>query len=312
MAGIAAIPLFVFRGGRPMGNSFHYGGQALIEGVMMRGPRDIAMAVRLPDGQLDTTRKRIPSIYNGRFRKLPLFRGMLVLLETLIIGTQALMYSAEKAATGEEGQELPKSALIGAVVLSLGFSVVLFFIVPLLITRSLDAFIVSDFVSNLIEGVVRIALFVLYVALIGLMPDIKRVFAYHGAEHRVINAYEAGLTLTPRAVQHHSTSHSRCGTSFIFVVLVISILVHAVLGRPPVLIAILSRVILLPLIAAVSYEIIKWSADRQGNLLVRSLTMPGLLLQKLVTRPPDDGQVEAAIAALQAVLDKPEPVPEPA
>jgi hypothetical protein len=269
------------------------------------------MAVRLPDGQLDTTHKRVPSIYNGRLRKVPFFRGVLVLLETLIIGTQALMYSAEKAATGEEGQELPKSALILAVVVSLGFSVLLFFIVPLLISRSLDAFITSDFVSNILEGVVRIVLFVAYVALIGLMPDIKRVFAYHGAEHRVINAYEAGIPLTPQAVHEYSTSHARCGTSFIFVVLMVSILVHALLGRPPVLIAILSRVILLPLIASASYEFIKWSADRQNNLLVRSLTQPGLLLQKLVTRQPDDGQVEAAIAALQLVLDKPEPAAQP-
>jgi hypothetical protein len=294
-----------------MGNSFHYGGQALIEGVMMRGPKELGMAVRLPDGQLDTTHKRVPSIYNGRLRKVPFFRGVLVLLETLIIGTQALMYSAEKAATGEEGQELPKSALILAVVVSLGFSVLLFFVVPLLISRSLDAFITSDFVSNLLEGVVRIVLFVAYVALIGLMPDIKRVFAYHGAEHRVINAYEAGIPLTPQAVHEYSTSHARCGTSFIFVVLMVSILVHALLGRPPVLIAILSRVLLLPLIASASYEFIKWSADRQKNLLVRSLTQPGLLLQKLVTRQPDDGQVEAAIAALQLVLDKPEPAAQP-
>jgi uncharacterized protein YqhQ len=288
-----------------MADSFHYGGQALIEGVMMRGPRDIAMAVRLPDGRLETTHKRIPSFFSGRFRKLPLFRGVLVLLETLIIGTQALFYSAEKAATGEEGQELPKSALVIAVVASLGFSVLLFFVVPLLISRSLDAFITSDFVSNLLEGVVRILLFVAYVALIGLMPDVKRVFAYHGAEHRVINAYEAGIPLTPQAVHEYSTSHARCGTSFIFVVLVVSILVHALLGRPPVLIAILSRVVLLPLIASASYEFIKWSADRQGNVLVRAFTLPGLLLQKLVTRQPDNEQVEAAIAALELVLEKP-------
>jgi len=288
-----------------MASSFHYGGQALIEGVMMRGPKEIAMAVRLPDGTLDATHKRVPSIYNGRFRKMPFFRGVLVLLETLIIGTQALMYSAEKAATGEEGQEMPKGALILAVVLSLGFSVLLFFIVPLLISRSLDPYITSDFVSNLVEGIVRMLIFVAYVAAIGLMPDVKRVFAYHGAEHRVINAYEAGIPLTPQSVREYSTSHARCGTSFIVVVLVMSILVLALLGRPPVLLAILSRVLLLPLIAAASYEIIKWSADRQGNLLVRSLTAPGLLLQKLVTRPPDDSQVEAAIAALQLVLDEP-------
>ena len=287
-----------------MGDSFHYGGQALIEGVMMRGPREIGMAVRLPDGQLDTTHKRVPSIYNGRFRKLPFFRGVLVLVETLIIGTQALMYSAEKAATGEEGEEMPRGALILAVVASLAFSVLLFFVAPLLISRSLDPFITSDFLSNLIEGVVRILIFVAYVVLIALMPDVKRVFAYHGAEHRVINAYEAGIPLTPQAVREYSTSHARCGTSFIFVVLVMSILVLALLGRPPVHLAILSRVLLLPLIAAASYEIIKWSADRQDNFLVRMLTAPGLLLQRLVTRQPDDGQVEAAIAALRLVLDE--------
>jgi uncharacterized protein YqhQ len=295
-----------------MADPFHYGGQALIEGVMMRGPREIAMALRLPDGRLETSHKRIPSIYTGRFRKLPFFRGVLVLIETLVIGTQALMYSAEKAATGEEGQELPKAALIGTVAVSLAFSVLLFFVVPLLISRSLDALITSDLVSNLVEGVVRIAIFVVYVALIGLMPDVRRVFAYHGAEHRVINAYEAGIPLSPQSVQDYSTSHARCGTSFIVVVLVMSIVVLALLGRPPVLLAILSRILLLPLIAAASYEFIKWSADRQDNLLVRALTMPGLLLQKLVTRRPDDGQVEAAIEALKLVLDKPEPATESA
>jgi len=133
------------------------------------------------------------------------------------------------------------------------------------------------------------------------------VFAYHGAEHRVINAYEAGIPLTPQSVREYSTSHARCGTSFIVVVLVMSILVLALLGRPPVVLAILSRVLLLPLIAGASYEVIKWSADRQGNLLVRSLTAPGLLLQRLVTRPPDDSQVEAAIAALKLVLDEQQP-----
>ena len=285
--------------------SFHYGGQALIEGVMMRGPRDIAMSVRLPDGTLETTHKSVPSIYTGRLRSLPLFRGILVLLETLLLGTQALLYSAEKAATGEDGEEMPKAMLWLAVAASLAFGVLLFFVAPLLISRSLDQFIMSDLVSNLLEGVIRLGIFVLYVALIGLMPDVKRVFAYHGAEHRVINAYESGIPLSPESVQEHSTSHARCGTSFIFVVLVVSILVLALLGRPPLWIGILSRVLLLPLIAAASYEIIKWSADRQQNPLVRSITLPGLLLQKLVTRQPDSKQVEAAIAALQAVLEEP-------
>lgn len=289
-----------------MADRFHYGGQALIEGVMMRGPRNIGTAVWLPDGTLETNHRRIPSIYTGRLRKLPLFRGILVLLETLLIGTQALLYSAEKAATGEEGEEMPRGLLWLAVAGSLAFGVGLFFVLPLLISRSLDAYIASDLVSNLVEGVVRLLIFVIYVAVIGLMPDIKRVFAYHGAEHRVINAYEAGVPLEPRAIQEYSTSHARCGTSFIFVVLVMAILVLALLGRPPLWISIISRILLLPLIAAVSYEFIKWSADHQDNLLVRIVTAPGLLLQRLVTREPDDNQVEAAIAALKEVLDKPE------
>lgn len=300
-----AIPFFFLQAAK-MANRFHYGGQALIEGVMMRGPREIGTAVRLPDGSLETNHRRVPSIYSGRLRKLPLFRGILVLLETLIIGTQSLLYSAEKAATGEDGEEIPKGVLGLAVAGSLALGVLLFFILPLLISRSLDAYIASDFVSNLIEGLVRMLIFVLYVSIIGLMPDVKRVFAYHGAEHRVINAYEAGVPLEPDAVQDYSTSHARCGTSFIFVVLVMAIIVLSLLGRPPIWISILSRVLLLPLIAAVSYEFIKWSADHQNNLLVRAITAPGLLLQRLVTRKPDADQVEAAIAALNEVLERPE------
>ena len=286
--------------------SFHYGGQALIEGVMMLGPRDIATSVRLPDGTIETNRKKRPSIFTGRPRKMPVLRGVLVLLEMLVVGTQALLYSAEKAATGEDGEEIPKSALLLAVAGSLAFGVFLFFVVPLLISRSLDAFITSDFLSNVIEGVVRMLIFVVYVALIGLMPDVKRVFAYHGAEHRTINAYEAGVPLTPPSVQAYSTSHSRCGTSFIFIVLIVSIIILALLGRPPLWISILSRIVLLPVIAGASYEFLKWAADRQNNPLVRAVTAPGLLLQRLVTRPPDDDQVEAAIEALKAVLEETE------
>ena len=282
---------------------------------MMLGPRDIGTAVRLPDGTIETSSKKRPSIFTGRPKKMPVLRGVLVLLEMLIVGTQAILYSAEKASTGEDGEEIPKSALLLAVAGSLAFGVLLFFVVPLLISRSLDAFITSDLVSNVIESLVRMLIFVVYVGLIGLMPDVKRVFGYHGAEHRTINAYEAGVPLTPSAVRAYSTSHSRCGTSFIFVVLVVSIIVLALLGRPPLWISILSRIVLLPVIAGASYEFIKWSADRQGNALVRAITAPGLLLQKLVTRPPDDDMVEAAIEALKTVVEETEPedsVPEPA
>ena len=302
MAALGATPLCFWNNCVEKSKTFHYGGQALIEGVMMLGPHDIGTAVRLPDGTIETSSKKRPSLFTGKAKKFPVLRGVLVLVETLVMGTQALLYSAEKASTGEDGEELPKSALLLAVAGSLAFGVLLFFVVPLLISRSLDAFIASDLVSNILEGLVRMLIFVLYVGLIGLMPDVKRVFGYHGAEHRTINAYEAGVPLTPSAVQAYSTSHARCGTSFIFVVLIVSIIVLALLGRPPLWISILSRIVLLPVIAGASYEFIKWSADRQDNALVRAITVPGLLLQKLVTRQPDDDQIEAAIEALKTVL----------
>jgi len=280
---------------------FYYGGQAVIEGVMMRGERDLAMSVRRPDGKLEVIKQPLANIYKGRLREIPLARGVIVLIETLVLGVQALLHSAQIASAEEE--KIPTAALWGIVVASMAFAVALFFITPLLATRYFDIYIASDLISNLIEGLVRIGIFIAYLKLIGLFPDIKRVFAYHGAEHKVVNAYEAGCPLELEAIKKYSTAHARCGTSFIFAVLIIAILVFALLGRPSLWLSILSRIILLPVIAALGYEVTRFGASHAKNILAQVLLAPGLMLQAMTTREPDDSQLEAAISALNEVIE---------
>ena len=272
----------------------------------MRGERNFAVSVRRPDGKLEIIKRPLARLYKGRLRETPLVRGIVVLIETLVLGTQALLQSAQIASTEEEGQgkveEISAPALAGIIVASLAFAVALFFITPLVITRYFDIYIHSDISSNIIEGIVRIALFVAYLKLIGLIPDIKRVFAYHGAEHKVVNAYEAGRPLEIDAVKSYSTAHPRCGTSFIFVVLIIAILVFSIVGRPQLWITILSRIILLPVIAGIGYEITRFMAKHSQNTLARVLLFPGLALQSMTTREPDNSQLETAISALNEVI----------
>ena len=285
-----------------MTKPFYHGGQAVIEGVMMRGERNFAISVRRPDGKLEIIRQPLASIYKGRLRKTPLVRGIVVLIETLILGTRALLQSAQ-IASAEEGEEIPAAALAGIVATSLAFAIALFFVVPLLATRYFDIYIRSDLISNMIEGFVRIGLFIAYLKLIGLVPDIRRVFAYHGAEHKVVNAYEDGRPLEIEAIKNYSTAHARCGTSFIFVVLIIAILVFSSLGRPQLWLSILSRIILLPVIAALGYEMTRFMAKHSKNALARVLLTPGLALQSMTTREPDDSQLETAISALNEVIE---------
>ena len=272
---------------------------------MMRGERNFAVSVRRPNGKLEIIKKPLSSIYRGRLRETPLARGIIVLIETLVLGTQTLLQSAQIASTEEEGEgeEIPPLALAGVIAASLAFAVALFFITPLVITRYFDTYIHSDMGSNIIEGLVRISLFVAYLKIIGFIPDIKRVFAYHGAEHKVVNAYEAGRPLEINAIKSYSTAHPRCGTSFIFVVLVIAILVFSLVGRPQLWITILSRIILLPVIAGIGYEITRFMAKHSKNALARVLLAPGLALQSMTTREPDDSQLEAAISALNEVIE---------
>ena len=286
-----------------MAESFHYGGQAVIEGVMIRGKEGVAISVRQPDGQLNVVKQPLASIYKGRLRKMPLIRGIIALIETLVLGTQSLLHSAQVAAAEEAGEKIPAVVLWGTVAVSLALGVALFFMVPLLATRYLiDPYIDSNLLRNVFEGLIRIGIFVAYLKVMSLIPDIKRVFAYHGAEHKVVNAYEAGVPLDVEFVRNYSTAHARCGTAFLFIVLIVAIFVFALVGQPGLWIRILSRIALIPVIAAISYEIMKFGAGHINNPLVRILLAPGLLLQSISTREPDDSQIEAAISALNEVI----------
>ena len=286
-----------------MAKSFHYGGQAVIEGVMIRGKEGVAISVRQPNGELSIERQPLASIYKGRLREMPLIRGIIALVETLVLGTQSLLHSAQVAAAEEVGEKIPTAVLWGTVAVSLAVGVALFFMVPLFATRYLiDPYINSALLSNIFEGLIRIGIFIAYLKLISLIPDIKRVFAYHGAEHKVVNAYEAGVPLEVESVKKYSTAHARCGTAFLFIVLIVAIFVFALVPQPTLWIRILSRIALIPVIAVISYEIMKFGASHIDNPIVRILLAPGLLLQAMTTREPDDGQLEAAISALNEVI----------
>jgi uncharacterized protein YqhQ len=287
-----------------MAKPFHYGGQAVMEGVMIRGKEGVAISVRQPNGELNTVRQPLASIYKGRLREMPLVRGIIALVETLVLGTQALLHSAQVAAAEEGEEKIPTALLWGTVAVSLALGVALFFMIPLFATRYLiDPYINSALLSVVLEGLIRIGIFIAYLKLVSLMPDIKRVFAYHGAEHKVVNAYEAGVPLEVEAVKNYSTAHARCGTAFLFIVLIIAIFVFALVGQPTLWIRILSRIALIPVIAVISYEIMKFGAAHINNKVVRVLLAPGLMLQSMTTREPDDSQLEAAISALKEVIE---------
>ncbi|MFC1965640.1 DUF1385 domain-containing protein [Chloroflexota bacterium] len=282
-----------------MGERFYYGGQAVIEGVMMRGKKIMVTAVRRPDGGLVADTQPLPAIYYGCMRQAPFVRGIIVLIEAMVLGVKSLIYSAN-VSLEEEGEKLSGWMAWAMVAVSLGISVALFFMAPLFLTRLLN--IGSSLLFNLIDGLIRMAIFVIYLAVMALMPDIKRVFAYHGAEHKAVNAYEAGLPLEVEAVRAHSTAHIRCGTSFLFMVLIISITVFSLVGLHSLWLMVLSRIILIPVIAALSYEVIHFGARHTSNGLMRAIMVPGLWLQALTTREPDDSQLEIALLALKEVV----------
>ena len=282
---------------------FYYGGQAVMEGVMMRGKKSIAVAVRRPNGQISLTSQPLSSMYKGRARNWPLVRGIIVLIETLALGTQSLLQSAQVAAEEQE-ETISPAVLWGSVAIAVVFAVALFFIAPLLITRYLvDPYISSSLVSNLIEGAIRIIFFIAYLKIIAFMPDVKRLFSYHGAEHKVVNAYEAGEPLEVDYVKKYSTAHTRCGTGFLLAVLVISIFVFALLGRPGIWLSILSRIVLIPVIAAIGYEFVRFGAGHYRNVIVHAILAPGLLLQAMTTGEPNEGQLETAISAMKKVIE---------
>jgi len=284
-----------------MAGKFHYGGQAVMEGVMMRGQKIIATAVRRPNGEVAVDTRPLPNIYTGRLRRTPFTRGIIVLIESVILGVQSLLFSANVALEDEE-----ESISGGSTWLILAFSLVLavclFFLAPLFLTRLLDPYIESSLVFHLVEGGIRLVIFLIFLRLIALMPDIKRTFSYHGAEHKTINAYENGAPMEVEAVQKFSTAHARCGTAFLLAVLVIAVIVFALIGKQAVWLMVISRILLIPVIAALGYEATQFGSRHMNNILIRILMTPGLWLQSLSTRQPDDGQVEVAITALNAVL----------
>ena len=311
-----------------------YGGQAVIEGVMIRGARHYSLAVRRPDGGIFCATEPVSSRFSGRVRRIPLLRGVLILAETLWLGMKSLQRSAVIAAgetpppaagepptnpTGDptgDPTATPSAApsvsnlamgLTMAVALALGVGI--FLVLPLLAVRLIDPLLdsflagnLASLVSNLIEGAIRLAVLVGYVAAISAMKDIRRVYAYHGAEHMAVHTYEAGQPLTVDNVRRHPAPHPRCGTAFLLTVALVSVLVFALLGRPDLEWRIASRILLVPVVAAVSYEIIRFAGAHRRAWFGRALAAPGLLLQRITTRRPDDDQIEVAIAAMLATL----------
>jgi uncharacterized protein YqhQ len=285
-------------------NQFSYGGQAVMEGVMMRGSNVMAVAVRQPDGNVVLHSEDLnPRIYHGPLSRIPFLRALTSLWDVLVLGIRTLMYSADVALGEDEEVSFDGPIGWGTLAFSLILGIGLFFVVPLLLVGIADRYITSSFLSNVVEGLIRLAIFLAYVWAIGLIPDIQRVFAYHGAEHKTVNAYEAGAELTPTEVARFSTAHFRCGTAFLLTVMVISILIFALLGRPPMALRILSRILLLPVIAGIAYEFIKFTGRHQDSRWVRAIAAPNLALQKLTTREPDLSMLEVSIAALERVLE---------
>jgi hypothetical protein len=291
--------------------TFTYGGQALIEGVLMRGRDAIAVALRHPDGRIVFATERLDSGFHGTtWSKMPLVRGLVVLYETLIMGTRWLVRSANVQAQ-EEGIELGKRAIAIMLGLTLLAGIGVFFLLPLFIASVTTANVENGLVQHLVEGLIRVALFLGYLVLIGRAPDIHRVFQYHGAEHMTIHALEANDPLTVDAVRKYPTAHQRCGTEFLVVVILLSILAFSLVGRQDPLVMILSRILLIPIIASVGYEILKFGARHRANPLVKVLLYPGLLVQMITTKQPTDDMIEVAIVSMEeALVADNETVPE--
>jgi uncharacterized protein YqhQ len=280
---------------------FSYGGQALIEGVLMRGRDAIAVALRHPDGRIVWANERLDSGFHGSpWAKLPFVRGLVVLYETLVVGTRWLVRSASVQAA-EQGVELGKGAVALMLGLTLLIGVGVFFLFPLFVAGFTTGGS-GDLGQHLLEGLIRAGIFLGYLAFVGQMPDIRRVFQYHGAEHMTIHAWEANDPLVPAAIRRYPTAHPRCGTEFLVVVIALSIIAFALVGRQTPLVMIGSRIVLIPVIAAVGYEILKFGAKHRGNPVVRAIMYPGILVQMITTRQPTDDMIEVAIVSMEQAL----------
>ena len=280
---------------------YKVGGQAVIEGVMMRGKDKVAVAVRQPDGEISVDVKPVSTIRDKYpILKKPLLRGVVVLFESLCDGMRALAHSAQ--VSGEDEEQLTKKDMALTMLTSALLAIGLFIVIPTWSMRFLHSLTNDAVMLNLAEGFLRMGIFLAYIAAISSMEDIQRVFQYHGAEHKTIYTYEAGLPLEPKNAHGFSTLHPRCGTNFLMIVMLISIFIFTFLGWPNLWERIASRVLMMPIIAGVSYEIIRFAGNHAENPLVHFAILPGLLLQKLTTREPDDSQLEVAMASLKAVL----------
>ncbi len=285
---------------RPPGSTV--GGQAVIEGVMMRAPSRWAVAVRRPDGIIEARSHLLPRLSSrSRLARIPLIRGVMVLGESLTLGMKALSWSAVKAGGEEEGEEVKPMHIAGAMAVALVLFIGIFMLLPLLVARGVErAFGESVVLFNVVDGVVRVVLFVGYIWAIGRSKDIRRVFEFHGAEHKTIHAYEAGDPLTLEAIQKYSPRHPRCGTNFLLIVILIAIVVFTVVGRPALIWLITSRIVLIPVIAGIAYEVLKAAASARW---LAFFSKPGIWLQRLTTAEPSPDQVEVAVASLLVALD---------
>ena len=283
-------------------NIYQVGGQAVIEGVMMRSKHFWALAVRRPDKTISTKIFENSSLtVNNKFLGLIFVRGVVNLIESMALGFRALSYSVNEST--EEDIQFSKKEMTIAIVIAIIFAVGVFFVAPTLIGRSFSNYFPNTIVYNLMEGLVRIGLFLGYILIVSQIKDIKRIFQYHGAEHKTIQAYENGEGIVLENVKKYTTVHVRCGTSFLLIVMVVAIVIFALLGRPPLLLRILYRVLLMPVVAGISYELIKLAGKFSKYKIISILFYPGLLLQKVTTREPDDSQIEVAMSSFTRVIE---------
>ena len=278
-----------------------YGGQALIEGVLMRGSKYLAAAYRKPDGEIIIETEELGKIYQSPLKKVPFLRGLIILWDALGLGTKYLTKSANFQ-TEDEKEKIEGPALYLTLIISLAVAMGLFFLTPALLGKALEQWLgFSHVIQNLIEGLIRLVFVILYIWGIGKMSEIKRVFSYHGAEHKTINAFEAKVELSPESVKQYSLQHPRCGTAFILYVVLFSVIIFTFLGDIGWLLLIISRLLLIPVIAMIAYEYIRFTADHLENPIISLLAKPGLWLQKLTTNEPDEKILEVSIAAFNAM-----------
>lgn len=279
----------------------NYGGQALIEGILMRGRKYVVAAFRAPDGSIHVEEEKLGGIYKTKLAKLPFFRGLVVLWDSMSLGMKYLTLSAN--IQSEEEEQIEGASLYLTLLISISFSIGLFFVLPTLLIYLLSRFInLSPTFINFGEGVTRLLILIIYLWLIGKASDISRIFAYHGAEHKTINAYENKVEINIENVKRFPLAHARCGTSFLLTLVVISILIFSLLGPMPLWKRIISRILMVPIISMFSYELIKWMGDHSTNIVVKSISYPNLWLQKLTTREPSEDMLEIAITAFNKLL----------